>query len=128
MKLLRYSYVSLAIVLGCLAILASNCICTVYAEPIVIKGAGPSSKIVNAFLPLIGGGTSPYKSIKHKRLLKNTKSKVRWPTFKMNCREVMNLKVKSRVYRVWLCVTSEKAWVYDVGSEGKALSLGMKRL
>ena len=40
----------------------------------------------------------------------------------------MNLKVKSRVYRVWLCVTSEKAWVYDVGSEEKALSLGMNRL
>ena len=36
-----------------------------YGDTLVIKGAGPSAKVVNEFLPLIGGGTSPIKSIKH---------------------------------------------------------------
>jgi len=37
----------------------------VSAMGLEIQGAGPSSKVVRAFLPLIGGGESPDNSIKH---------------------------------------------------------------
>ncbi len=37
----------------------------VHAQDLMIQGAGPSAKVVRAFLPLIGGGESPENSIKH---------------------------------------------------------------
>jgi hypothetical protein len=37
----------------------------VNAQDLVIQGAGPSTLVVRAFLPFIGGGESPSKSIKH---------------------------------------------------------------
>ncbi len=37
----------------------------VYAQDLVVQGAGPSAKVARAFLPLIGGGESPDNSIKH---------------------------------------------------------------
>lgn len=40
------------------------------AKNLIIEGAGPSAVVVRAFLPLIGGGESPSRSIKHKGGLK----------------------------------------------------------
>ena len=37
----------------------------VQAQDLIVQGAGPSAKVVRAFLPLIGGGESPDNSIKH---------------------------------------------------------------
>ena len=37
----------------------------VHAEHLEIQGAGPSAHVVRAFIPLIGEGDSPTKSIKH---------------------------------------------------------------